>query len=92
MLPKNFAKPAPDSIARDGRSLSPPDCERDAWAIQFWIRRERDPQSVAFEAATAAQRCEVGPAAARIDQALSRCRPLRRRAFTTARPARVDIR
>ncbi len=92
MLPKNFAQPAPNSVARDGYSLSPPDCERDARAVQFWIQRERNPQRVAFETATAAQRYEVGPAAARIDQALSRCRPLRRRAFTTARPARVDIR
>ena len=59
---------------------------------QTAVGRERHPQQLAVESTTAAQCCEVGPAAARIDQALSRCRPLRRRAFTIARPARVDMR
>jgi len=68
------------------------ECERHTRLVQAAVGRKSHPQQLAVEATTAAQRCEVGPAAARIDQALSRCRPLRRRAFTIARPARVDMR
>lgn len=80
------------SVPFDGGAAEAVERERHTRSLQPRIRRERDPQQLAAETTAAAQRCEVGPAAARIDQALSRCRPLRRREFTIARPARVDMR
>ena len=86
--PQTPSRPVPF----DGGAAEAVERERHTRSLEFGICCERHPQQLAAEAATAAQRCEVGPAAARIDQALSRCRPLRLRAFTIARPARVDMR
>ena len=91
-LAKHCSQTSPDPIALHRSSPAAAQRECHARPPEAAIGRERHPQQLAVESTTAAQCGKVGPAAARIDQALSRCRPLRRRAFTIARPARVDMR
>lgn len=58
------------------------------WIEKHCARQRTDPQMPAFRAKPE----ERTSTRDLVDQALSRYRPLARRAFSTARPARVDIR
>lgn len=92
-LTEKFAQAAADAIPRDRRADRTPDGESHLRHSTRGIREHHAPDHTATNTCSLlAQAPEVVTTVQSVDQADKRWRPLRRRAFSTARPARVDMR
>ena len=90
---KHFTAPATRSIALDGNSGMSTNGERHSGPVESGIQQHGAPEdSTAHTSSLPTKSGELISAVESTDQADSRLRPFRRRAFNTARPARVDMR
>ena len=90
---KHFAAPATRSVALDGNSGMSTNGERHSGPVKSGIQQHGAPEdSTAHTSSFPTKSGELISAVESTDQADSRLRPFRRRAFNTARPARVDMR
>jgi len=90
---QNMLDATPEPISVHGPSALPPHGKSHAGSIEVSIESNHHPEHFAAQSPTIAANCrEISGIPTTIDQALSRWRPLRRRAFTMPRPALVDMR
>jgi hypothetical protein len=83
--------PGTVSFHRVARGSS--DCEGHSRPLERWVQQHGAPESsTAHTDSFTTKSCELLATVETPDQADSRLRPFRRRAFKTARPARVDMR
>lgn len=93
VLADDLPQPATEPVANHSTTDPTADGVGDPRCFVGLTRRPRyRDRATPHPAALVAESLEGSPARQRGDQADSRARPLRRRAFTIARPARVDMR